>query len=215
MLMDVITSPRGSARCGKEWSCRAESIFALKGINLKIVHSEAVHCYMGYFETYILPIIFFMYGGILSLTFSHLYHYWHFPTMVGFCHGGNVLGNHHHHHHYHHHGYLAQERTSAEPLESSEICSSLTSSLTLDSEEEERWDCFCIRYAKYPVSHTQSNKISPGAKEVAQEGISKVDSKPGCEPSEPPDQVRPATNVSVTSYNALGGYEVSGLDWYI
>ena len=58
MLMDVITSPRGSARCGKEWSCRAESIFALKGINLKIVHSEAVHCYMGYFETYILPIIF-------------------------------------------------------------------------------------------------------------------------------------------------------------
>ena len=94
MLMDVITSPRGSARCGKEWSCRAESIFALKGINLKIVHSEAVHCYMGYFETYILLIIFFMYGGILSLTFSHLYHYWHFPTMVGFCHGGNVLGNH-------------------------------------------------------------------------------------------------------------------------
>ena len=94
MLMDVITSPRGSARCGKEWSCRAESIFALKGINLKILHSEAVHCYMGHFETYILPIIFFMYGGILSLTYSYLYHYWHFPTMVGFCHGGNVLGNH-------------------------------------------------------------------------------------------------------------------------
>ena len=58
MLMDVITSPRGSARCGKEWSCRAESIFALKGINLEILHSEAVHCYMGY----ILPITFFMYG---------------------------------------------------------------------------------------------------------------------------------------------------------
>ena len=94
MLMDVITSPRGSARCGKEWSCRAESIFALKGINLKIVHSEAVHCYMGYFETYILPVIFFMYGRIMSLTFSHLYHYLHFPTMVGFCLGGNVLGNH-------------------------------------------------------------------------------------------------------------------------
>ena len=71
MLMDVITSPRGSARCGKEWSCRAESIFALKGINLKIVHSAAVHCYMGYFETYILLILFFMYGGILSLTLSH------------------------------------------------------------------------------------------------------------------------------------------------
>merc|ERR1711974_159296 len=30
------------------------------------------------------------------------------------------------------------ERSSAEPLESSELCSSLTSSLTLDSEEEER-----------------------------------------------------------------------------
>ena len=74
MLMDVISS-RGSARCGKEWSCRAESIFALKGINFKIVHSEAAHCYMGYFETYILLIIFFMYGGILSLTLSHLYHY--------------------------------------------------------------------------------------------------------------------------------------------
>ena len=47
MLMDVITSPIGSERCGKEWSCRAESIFALRGINSKILHSEAVHCYMG------------------------------------------------------------------------------------------------------------------------------------------------------------------------
>ena len=56
MLMNVITSSRGSARCRTEWSCRAEIIFALKGINLKIVHSEAVHCYMGYFETYILLI---------------------------------------------------------------------------------------------------------------------------------------------------------------
>ena len=43
-------------------------------------------------------IMFIMYGGILSLTHSHLYHYWHIPTMVGFCHGGNMLGNHHHHH---------------------------------------------------------------------------------------------------------------------
>ena len=34
---------------------------------------------------------FIMYGGILTLT--HLYHYWHIPTMVGFCHGGNMLGN--------------------------------------------------------------------------------------------------------------------------
>ena len=32
-----------------------------------------------------------MYGGNLTLTHSHLYHYWHFPTMVGFCHGGNVI----------------------------------------------------------------------------------------------------------------------------
>ena len=39
-------------------------------------------------------IMFIMYGGILSLTHSHLYHYWHIPTMVGFCHGGNMLGNH-------------------------------------------------------------------------------------------------------------------------
>ena len=36
-----------------------------------------------------------MYGGILSLTHSHLYHYWHIPTMVGFCHGENMMGNRH------------------------------------------------------------------------------------------------------------------------
>ena len=40
MLMDVITSPRGSARCGKEWSCRAESIFAPKGKVLQTLHKE-------------------------------------------------------------------------------------------------------------------------------------------------------------------------------
>ena len=40
-----------------------------------------------------------VYGEFLTLTYSHLHHYWHFPTMVGFCHGGNMLGNHHHHHH--------------------------------------------------------------------------------------------------------------------
>ena len=34
------------------------------------------------------------YGGFLTLTYSHLHHHWHFPTMVGFCHGGNMLGNH-------------------------------------------------------------------------------------------------------------------------
>ena len=36
---------------------------------------KKILCYMGYFETYIPQIIFFMYGGILSLTYSHLYHY--------------------------------------------------------------------------------------------------------------------------------------------
>ena len=35
-----------------------------------------------------------VYGGFLTLTYSHLHHYWHFPTMVGFCHGGNMLSNH-------------------------------------------------------------------------------------------------------------------------
>ena len=32
-----------------------------------------------------------VYGGFLTLTHSHLDS--HFPTMVGFCHGGNMLGN--------------------------------------------------------------------------------------------------------------------------
>ena len=31
-----------------------------------------------------------------------------FPTMVGFCHGGNVLGNHHHHHHHRRHNYCIE-----------------------------------------------------------------------------------------------------------
>ena len=44
-----------------------------------------------------------VYGGNLTLTHSHLYHYWHFPTMVAFCHGGNMPASHHHHHHHHHH----------------------------------------------------------------------------------------------------------------
>ena len=47
-----------------------------------------------------------VYGGFLTLTYSHLHHYWHFPTMVGFCHGGNMLGN-HYHRHPHHHRHLA------------------------------------------------------------------------------------------------------------
>ena len=73
----------------------SQSIFAQKGFNLKIrTFRRAVPCNMGYFEINILPTIFFMYGGILTLTHSHLYHYWHIPTMVGFCHGGNMLGNH-------------------------------------------------------------------------------------------------------------------------
>ena len=35
-----------------------------------------------------------VYGGFLTLANSHLHHYWQYPTMVGFCHGGNMLGNH-------------------------------------------------------------------------------------------------------------------------
>ena len=35
------------------------------------------------------------YGTVMShsvtLTHSYLYHYWHIPTMVGFCHGGNMI----------------------------------------------------------------------------------------------------------------------------
>ena len=34
-----------------------------------------------------------VYGGFLTLTYSHLHH---FPTMVGFCHSGNMLGGNHH-----------------------------------------------------------------------------------------------------------------------
>ena len=37
---------------------------------------------------------FIMYGGNWTLTHSHLYLYWHFPTMVGYCHGGNVPASH-------------------------------------------------------------------------------------------------------------------------
>jgi hypothetical protein len=39
-------------------------------------------------------IIFIIHGGILSLTDSHHHHHGQNPTMVGICHGGNVLGNH-------------------------------------------------------------------------------------------------------------------------
>ena len=39
-------------------------------------------------------------GGFLTLTHSHLHHCWHFPTIVGFCHGGNMLGNHDQHNYY-------------------------------------------------------------------------------------------------------------------
>ena len=38
--------------------------------------------------------IIFIKGGILSLTDSHHNHHGQKPTMVGICHGGNVLGNH-------------------------------------------------------------------------------------------------------------------------
>ena len=43
---------------------------------------------------------FIMYGGNLTLTHSHHYHYWHFPTMVGLCHGGNMLASHYYHYYY-------------------------------------------------------------------------------------------------------------------
>ena len=39
-------------------------------------------------------IIIIINGGILSLTDSHHHHHGQNPTMVGICHGGNVLGNH-------------------------------------------------------------------------------------------------------------------------
>ena len=44
--------------------------------------------------TYLAIIIIIINGGILSPAYSHHIHYWQIPTMVGFCHGGNLLGNH-------------------------------------------------------------------------------------------------------------------------
>ena len=41
--------------------------------------------------------------GFCHLTDSHHYHHRQKPTMVGICHGGNLLGNHYHHCHHHHH----------------------------------------------------------------------------------------------------------------
>ena len=35
--------------------------------------------------------------GFCHLTDSHHYHHGQKPTMVGICHGGNMLGNHLHH----------------------------------------------------------------------------------------------------------------------
>ena len=53
------------------------------------------------FQCQLLKLKFIMNGGNLTMTHSHLYHYWHFPTMVGFCHGGNMPASHHNHHHHH------------------------------------------------------------------------------------------------------------------
>ena len=56
--------------------------------------------------TYLPIIIIIFNGGILSPAYSHHIHYWQIPTMVGFCHGGNVLRDRHHHRccqHLHHH----------------------------------------------------------------------------------------------------------------
>ena len=82
MLMDVISSPRGSARCRKEWRSGVEEQRAMlsehicpEGLQFENMYIPKPSVVKEYFETYILPIIFFMYGGILSLTHSHLYHY--------------------------------------------------------------------------------------------------------------------------------------------
>ena len=45
-------------------------------------------------ELLLIIIIIIINGGILSLTDSHHHHHDQNPTMVGICHGGNVLGNH-------------------------------------------------------------------------------------------------------------------------
>ena len=39
-------------------------------------------------------IIIIINGGILSPAYSHHIHYWQIPTMVGFCHGGNLPASH-------------------------------------------------------------------------------------------------------------------------
>ena len=44
-------------------------------------------------ELLLIIIIIIINGGILSLTDSHHHHHGQNPTMVGICHGGNVLGN--------------------------------------------------------------------------------------------------------------------------
>ena len=48
-------------------------------------------------------IIIIINGGILSPAYSHHIHYWQIPTMVGFCHGGNLPASHDDHHHDHNH----------------------------------------------------------------------------------------------------------------
>ena len=46
------------------------------------------------YECQLLKLKFTMNGGNLTLTHSHLYHYWHIPTMAGFCHVGNMPASH-------------------------------------------------------------------------------------------------------------------------
>ena len=58
-----------------------------------------------------------VYSGFLTLTHSHLYHFRHFPTMVGFCHGGNMLGNHHHRHPQQHHCHSSSGTSTIEIIE--------------------------------------------------------------------------------------------------
>ena len=44
----------------------------------------------------------------IIMIFIIITYKWHIPTMVGFCHGGNLPESHRHHHHHHHHNHHQQ-----------------------------------------------------------------------------------------------------------
>ena len=54
--------------------------------------------------------------GICHLTDSHHNHHGQKPTMVGICHGGNMLGNHHHHHQHQYQHHLPRAHTMTRVL---------------------------------------------------------------------------------------------------